>query len=195
MKINFKFHILVFIILVMIFRAPFVSFAQQNSVRGGAEIAAAEDAQAFILEVRTAAKRDANSDINQLLWCIGGGAVITLSCIGGALLGGRVGKVLDPPPQLSPFTDNEGRACGAGITTGMIYGFLGGWSIGFTGSLYGIYKSGTVPSKRLIGKSPEYIEIYTETYKKQIGLKRATTASTGCAMLHWLFLMWMIRSN
>ena len=191
MKINSKFHISVLIVVAMIFSVPFVSVAQQNSSRGGAEVAAAEDAQAVVLEAKAAAERDVNNDFNVSLfqWSICGTAVVTLSGMGGALLGCVVGEALNPPPQPS---EGAGPIC-AVVSTGMIYGCLGGWGTGFMGFLYGIYKlGGRVPSERLIGKSPEYIEVYAKIYKRKIGLDRAATAAVGSVMLHGLFLGWII---
>ena len=48
-------------------------------------------------------------------------------------------------------------------------------------------------SERLIGKSPEYIEVYTATYKRNIGIQRARSAAVGSAMLQGLLLVWAIR--
>ena len=195
MKINSTFHVLTFLMTGLIFSVPFVTFAHQKSGRGGSEVAAAQDVQAVVLEAKAAAERDANNDFGtfQAQWCIVGGAfVVTLSAIGSALLGCWVGEALDPPRHLlhDPSVDPEGAGspC-AVISTGMIYGCLGGWGLGFTGSIYGIYKSSPVPSERLIGKSPAYIEVYTKTYKRKIGLKRATTAAVGSVMLHGLLLI------
>lgn len=176
----------------MIFSVPFVTFAQQNSGHVETEVAAGQDAQAVVLEAKAAAERDANNYLNTLQsqWClVGGPFVVTLSGIGSALSGCALGQVLDPPPRSYGPT----MLCGL-ISNGMIYGCLGGWGIGFTGSIYGIYKSSRVPSERLIGKSPEYIEVYTKIYKRKIGLKRATTAAIGSVMLHGLFLKWLSNS-
>ena len=198
MKMNLKFHISVFIAVAMIFSVPFVTVAQQNSGRGGAEVAAAEDAQAVVLRAKAAAERDVNNDLNvrRFQWFIGGTAFVTLSSIGGALLGCAVGDALNPPRQLHPSVDPEGAGpiC-AVISTGMIYGCLGGWGTGFTASTYGIYKLGSaVPSERLIGKSPEYIEVYTKIYKRKIGLQRVASAAVGSAILHGMLFVWISRN-
>ncbi len=196
MKMNLKFHFSVFIAVAMIFSVPFVTIAQQNSGRGGAEVAAAEDAQAVVLRAKAAAERDVNSDFNvrRFQWSIGGPAFVTLSSIWGAFLGCAVGNALNPPRQSDPFVDELNFGC-TFFSTGMIYGCLGGWGTGFTASTYGIYKLGSaVPSERLIGKSPEYIEVYTKTYKRKIGLQRAVSAAVGSAMLHGMLFMWMSRT-
>ena len=53
MKINSTFHVLVFLMAVLIFSMPFVTFAQQHSVQA---------------EAITAAEQDANKDVNKFLW-------------------------------------------------------------------------------------------------------------------------------
>ena len=198
MKINSKFHISVLIAVAMIFSVPFVSVAQQNSSRGGAEVTAAEDAQAVVLEAKAAAERDVNNDLDvgRFQWFIGGAALVTLSSLGGAFYGCAVGEALNSPRQLDPSVDPEGPlGIGAVISTGMIYGCLGGWGTGFTASTYGIYKlGGGVPSERLIGKSPEYIEVYTKIYKRKIGLRRVASAAVGSTMLHGLLFVSIINT-
>ena len=126
-----------------------------------------------IVDVRIAAETnaqadaeyDARGDITQFFCCIGSSTLVTISAIGGAFLGCWLGEALDPPYQPPPSIDPEGMMLFGVISTGMVCGCLAGWGIGLTGSLYGIYKlGGTVPSERLLGKSPEYIEVYTATY-------------------------------
>ena len=117
-------------------------------------------------------------------------ALVTISAIGGAFLGCWLGNALNPP--FLPSIEDSGDVMNLEmIATGMGCGCLGGWVIGLTGSLYGIYKlGGTVPSERLLGKSPEYIEVYTATYKREIGRQRAIRAAGGSAILHSLFFIW-----
>ena len=184
MKINSKFHVSVFVALAMIFSMPLSTFAQQNSERGEAEWTAAEDTQVIFLQAKADAERDVNNDFNasQFQWFVGGTAVVTVSSFGGALLGCRVGEAFVTPPR-----SDLSLLSYLAIHSEIIYGCLGGWCIGFTGSIYGIYKlGGGVPTERLIGKSPKYVEVYTKTYKRKIGLKRAAIAASGSALL-WAF--------
>ena len=44
MRRDARFHVLVFCMAVLVFSLPFVTYAQQNSVRVAAETAAAQDA-------------------------------------------------------------------------------------------------------------------------------------------------------
>ena len=178
MKRSSTFYVLVFLMIVLTLRMPFTTFAQQNPVKAEAEVAAAQEVYALSLEAKTAAERDASSDLDRDLWWIGGGAGVTLlGCVGG-IAGWAVGQEMDPP-----------QGCEV-ISTGMIVGALTGYGIGVFSSLYGIYNyRGAVPSERLIGKSPEYIEIYTEAYGRKIGLMRATRAGAGAAIIHLSFGM------
>lgn len=153
--------------------------AEKNEIVD-ARIAAETDAQAD-------AAYDARGDINHF-FC--SSTLVTISAIGCASLGCWLGYQLDDPfPPSDPSVDQQ--LCFFPISSGMVYGCLAGWGIGFTGSLYGIYKlGGTVRSERLLGKSPEYIEVYTATYKRKIGIQRAIRAVGGSAMLHMLFYIW-----
>ena len=163
---------------------PFTTFAQQNPVKAEAEVAAAQNVYALSLEAKTAAELDASSDLDRALWWIGGGAGVTLLGSVGGIAGLAVGGVIDPP-----------QGCEL-ITTGIIVGALTGYGIGIFSSLYGIYNyRGAVPSERLIGKSPEYIEIYTEAYRRKIGLMRATRAGAGAAIIYLSYGMVLLISE
>ncbi len=165
------------VLAVFIFSSTYIAplKAEKNEIVD-ARIAAETDAQAD-------AEYEARGDITQFFCCIGSSTFVTVSAIGGAFLGCWLGEALDPPPG--------GQMLPALISTGMVRGCLAGWGIGLTGSLYGIYKlGGTVPSEHLLGKSPEYIEVYTATYKREIGRQRAIRAVGGSAMLHALFFAW-----
>lgn len=193
MKIKFKFHVSVFVALAMIFSMPLSTFAQQNSGCGEAERTTAEDTQVVVLQAKTDAERDVNNDLNvsQFQWVAGGCAVVTLLSFGGAYLGCMTGEAFVTPLRSDPSVDPEERFVPcilAAFPPEMIYRCLGGWCIGFTGSVYGTYKlGGRVPAERLIGKSPEYVETYTKTYKRKIGLKRAAIAASGSALLYAVF--------
>ena len=175
MKINSTLHVLVFCMAVLMFSMPFATLAQQNSDRGEAEGTAAQDAYTMSLEVKAAAERDASSNFSEPFWCIGGGGAVTGLGGLGAIIGLRIGQILDPPPQDYVIS----------FSPGMICGFAAGNCIGLSASIYGIYNyKGAVPSERLIGKSPEYIDIYTKAYQRKIGFLRATKAGAGAAIIH-----------
>ena len=73
---------------------------------------------------------------------------------------------------------------GAGcLLSGLTLSPLPGWysllipPVGLTGSYF--YQPDP-PLSRLIGKSPEYVDVYTQTYKSKRGNIQALWASTGC---------------
>ena len=172
------------VLAVFIFSYAYVAplKAEKNEI-ADARIAAETDAQAD-------AEHNAKNDINQFFCCVGSSTLVTISAIGCAFFGCWLGNALDPPHQLDPSVDPEGMFFPGTLSTAVVYGCLGGWGIGFTGSVYGIYKlGGTVPSERLIGKSPEYIEVYTATYKRKIGIERAKRVAVGSVMLQGLLLI------
>ncbi len=73
---------------------------------------------------------------------------------------------------------------GAGcLLSGLVFLPLSGWyscllpPIGITGTYF--YQPEPSPS-RLIGKTPEYVSVYTSTYKSKRGSVQARMSSTGC---------------
>ena len=134
------------------------------------------------------AERDAKLDTNQPL----SSTLVTLPAAGGAVFGFLIGDELKSRPSTH---DPEGMLLPGIFTKGVVCCCLAGWGIGFTGALYGMYKlGGNVPSERLLGKSPEYIAVYTATYKRKIGIERAKKAAVGSAILQGLLLVWAINS-
>ena len=170
MRLSSTFHVLVFWTVVLIFSMPFVTLAQQNPAE--AEIAVIQGTHAMILEAKAAAERDASNDFNLPLWLIAGGAGVTALGGIGFFAGCAIGLIIDSP-----------QGCEL-ISSGMVLGGLAGYGIGLSAPLYGIYKyKAAVPSERLIGKSPEYIEVYTNTYRRKLGLLRATRAGMGVLLI------------
>ena len=107
---------------------------------------------------KVAAERDAKANANQLLW---GGATFVLSVVGGYLLDSA--KL--PVGFFSSGRENR---------------FVGNCLLGSVGVIGAIAYNPLVPSEHLLGKSPEYIMLYTETYKKKIQSLRARSALLGC---------------
>lgn len=148
--------------VILTFSAPFVAFAQQNSVQ--VEDAATKEVNAVRLAAITAAESDANSNINKFA-CFGAGA-------GAAIVGGLCGvfyvsEAYYTPafPEVAVFVG--GFASGAGIFT----------------SLVGSYSyPPNPPPEKLIGKSPEYVMVYAEAYRKKTLSLRMKSAVTGAAI-------------
>ncbi|RKU13306.1 hypothetical protein C6502_02765 [Candidatus Poribacteria bacterium] len=169
---------------VLTVSVSFSAIAQQNSVRIEAETAAARDANAVSLEAKVAAERDASSDTNRLLWF---GAGMGACCIGGGiggLTGFHVAQLISPievksseglgfAPYLVPDISNSGATI-----IGSCIGFAAGVLVPFI--WIGTYEP-NLPPKRFIGKSPEYVESYTNAYRAKTRRLRTMSAAAGAA--------------
>jgi len=120
-----------------------VSFAQQNSVQAQAEA-------------------DANSDMSDtakaMLFMLGGlgsTAGCLIGCVGGCLLGTRMDGGVDV------FFSPSEMGCAAASAI-----LLGAFAMPLGVDLYP--HNVTPPPERLLGKSPEYIEAYTQIYTSKI---------------------------
>lgn len=138
MKTNLTFRslFLALFMVVLIFTWSFTTLAQQISA----------EAQA---------KRDAEADVNNLLWAGVGCAVFPSIALGG-LIGWGAGS-LGPQSNVSDGVSSQ-QACGVSI--GAMVGCLVPLAVAYNYKL-------TPPPERLLGKSPEYIDVYTDTYKKR----------------------------
>ena len=153
-KLNNPFQTLVLLMAMLIFSTPFVIYAQQNTL---------------MLEAKAAAEKDAERDVNKLRWFTAGLVGGFAGAIGGCLIGGEI----DPPSGSGLlYTDT--------ISDGQIIGTLIGAVVGASISLVGIslYKR-NVPPDRFIGKSPEYIDHYTDAYRKKARSIRTGAAASG----------------
>ena len=63
-----------------------------------------------------------------------------------------------------------------------------GFCLGPIGITAALFSTPTVPAKKLLGKSPEYITFYSEAYKREMKKQRSTNASIGCGVFGCLFL-------
>lgn len=170
MRIISMFYTSVFWVTVLTFSAPFVVLAQQDL--GQTEIAAAKKVDAMLLTAITAAESDARGDINRLA-CLSAGASI-------AIIGGTCGAL---------YID------GGFIETGSLRAaaFIGSFAmgVGIFAALVGTNSYLPNPSpEKLIGKSPEYVRVYAEAYRKKtlaLGMKSVVTGAviggSGCVML------------
>ena len=110
------------------------------------------------LEALAAAEQDASRDVNKLLWFSAGvGSVVVIGPLG-AYVGNVVGGTIDP-------------------FSAVLMGFV----VGATGPLFLIDNyDPNPPSDRLVGRSPEYIDYYTQTYKNKTKSIRKRSATVGC---------------
>ena len=154
MKTNLTFRslFLALFMVVLLLSSPLATPAQQISA----------EAQA---------KRDAGADLNnlnKLLWIGSGCAVLVLPTLGGLV--GSLG------PQSSSGGGNLFSP-----SDQQVLGFCVGLTFGCLGPLTLIRRhQPTPPPERFIGKSPEYIAVYTDVYKtRSRWLRRLYTAVGG----------------
>ena len=145
--------LLALLMAVLIFFHPFVILAQQESVE---------------VQAKMAAERDAKANVNSLLWTGTG-------CLS-VYLGGGVGTVIAASIiESGNWLENTEE------------GILGGVCVG--GLVCGLFLWGAIsyrsypPPERLIGKSPEYIDVYTNVYKTRTRQLRRKYAVRGCGVV------------
>ena len=155
---------------LLLFSAMPVSLAQQSAVQAEAEA-------------------DANSDMPKVRWFMLGAVSSTAGCILGCVGGCLVGGILDPgsAPDFfiySPVTSQGQASC---LLAGA---FLLG-VLAVPAAVFDYPHNPNPPPKRLLGKSAEYVEAYTQAYRaKTISLrKRLVTAGSITSNLGFLALM------
>lgn len=109
-------------------------------------------------QAKMAAERDAETDTNKLLWA-GVGCAVPFC----GLLGGIAGL------YVSGFPFNEGPA----------YTVCVGTAAGCLVPISPILSQPIPPPERLLGKSPEYVDFYTNTYETETRRLRIKSASRG----------------
>ena len=194
MRSRLMFHTFVALMLtLLIFSISSGTRAQQNSERTEVpEIAAAQDIRAVSLAAKAAAERDANSDINKLLW-FGSG-------LGGAAVGGGIGAcsgclvgLATNPPESDPVICWLPNVNVEGVLNSTTVGLGLGGIVGTFVPLIGIYNYRSNPSpKQLIGKSAEYVEAYTDAYVRKARAIRTLSAVAGAAIGCGLALLFVV---
>ena len=209
MKICSKFHILAFFATVLIFSTPFVILAQQKS--GRVEVVAAQDADTVNLEAKAAAEKDAKNDHNMLKWlgygmCLGCSVTLIGAVVGASIAderypdrysteivtesGGLISSYIPIPTDIIEIPNRDQIDGYNSIRLrGTSVGSLVSLSIGMIVAL-SIEKDQSAPlTVRLIGKSPEYIQTYTDVYKtkmqslRRIGFVRGVVVGSGCILV------------
>ena len=151
-------------VILLLFSTTPISFAQQNSVQAQAEA-------------------DANSDMSDgakamlfLLGGLGSTAGCLIGCVGGCLLGTRIDGGAD-----LLFSPSE---VGCAVASAIL---LGAFAMPLGVDLYP--HNVTPPPERLLGKSPEYVEAYTQIYtskitslRKRLVIAGSITGNVGVAL-------------
>ncbi len=164
----FRLQFVTLLILTLIFSHPFVILAQQNAV----EIQAKRDAET-----------DANTDVNSLIWTGVGFTTPFLACLG--CLGGA---------RLAADATGTGSGSGISDTCGVFF-WGGGIGLMFGSSMSMIplyYYPISPPAVRLLGKTPEYVQIYTGNYATNTKRNRFKAASVGAGIGAGTLLLWIL---
>ena len=144
-----------FMVVLLLFNAMPVSFAQQNPIQAQAEA-------------------DANSDMSGMsktMWFLLGGLGSTAGCLLGCVGGVALGARLDPVSvSFFPTPSEAGCAVGCAILLGVLAVPI---------SVHTYPHNATPPPERLLGKSPEYIETYTQIYKSKTASLRKSLVTKG----------------
>ena len=69
---------------------------------------------------------------------------------------------------------------------------LGGFLCGFFALGASVAYAPTVPTANLMGKSPDYIIAYTDTYRSAMKRKNITAAGIGCLMNVSIIALWLL---
>ena len=151
----FRISVFLMTTLLIFSRVP-VSLAQQNSVQAQAEADASADM----------------SDRSKVKWFLFGGVGSTvgclLGCVGGCLLGA---PNLDYIFSFDSLTRAQANCAFAGAL------LLGVCTVPI--AVFAYPHNVTPPPKRLLGKSPEYIEAYTHAYKSRTVFLRKIFVTAG----------------
>lgn len=136
--------------------------------------ALAQQASDSVLAVLDA-QRDAKADVNDTLWTVVG-LISASSC---TMTGIATGIYIGIPPT-SQYHDDAGAFIPVDkVIEGGCIGSIVGWSVPLIP--ISTYKLKPSP-QRLIGKSPEYVNRYTETYMSKVRQLRILSAAKGaCA--------------
>lgn len=168
--------VLTLFLIINVVSIPSVGLAYQNLNQVETNNATTQDESNEILQAKAAGEQDASKDFNQPIWCIVGGAGVTLGGGFGLIAGLGIGMIIDPP---------EGCEL---ISSGMVLGCIGGYAMGVAAPLYMIYNYDPfIPSTRLLGKSPTYIQSYTDAYKQKARWLRTSNAVGGWVVLTGVF--------
>ena len=157
MKLQIPFQMLALLMTVLMFNTPFITIAQQNPVQA---------------EAITTAEQDAINDVNKLLWFVAGLATLSVGGTVGALAGCVAGSIIQPSSGSGLFFFEFSDA--------QVFGTI---VVGAAGALVPLiwiraYEP-NLPPNRFIGKSPEYIDLYTNAYNKKAKSLRTKSAIAG----------------
>ena len=161
-------------VLTVVWFLPFVAIAQVDTP---------EDISSVRLLAKAEAERDAQQDVNRLKWggfggvlgFVGGGICVTVT------VGESAACLIEMGCSAALGEDSDYEVRFESIALGAAGFIIASLPLSYAANL-----QPTVPSGRLIGKSPEYVTSYTDAYQKSVQRLRmrcvwAGTA-TGCVL-------------
>ena len=147
----------VLLMVFLVFSMPFMTLAQQNPEYEDERAAAKADAES-----------DADNDVNKLIW-------------GG--IGGVAGVVGIIPTGLGclfvALEDEFGDGLSTEETLAVSLLICGGGIVACSPAVLAISIKPTPPSERLLGKSPEYVDTYVDTYVRKVRVRRGASSAIG----------------
>ena len=129
------------------------------------------DGDTMILEAEAAAEQD----VSKFAWFSVGMFGTPVSSAVGTIIGFAIGGAVAPQSASGFFGYGPSEA----QLTGAFVGMLAGAAIPF---ILTYNHNPSPPVDRLVGKSPEYIERYTEAYRKKARRIRTQSAVAGCLL-------------
>ena len=144
--------------ILLIFNATPVSFGQPAAVQAQAVADATADM----------------SDRSKAMWLLFGGLGSTAGCLLGCVSGCFLGARLDPHGGSDILLIPTGTQAFCAATGAIV---LGGLAVPMGVRTYP--HNVIPPPERLLGKSPEYIEVYTQTYHSKTAALRKRHVTTG----------------
>ena len=107
------------------------------------------------------AKQDAKSDVNKFAWFAGGFI--------GCASGWTMLALIDSGDYIDSATLDQSLRCLVVM-------------VPFLPMVYAISASPAPPTERLLGKSPEYVNVYVNSYKKEVKRQRVLLSVAGCGI-------------
>ena len=150
--------ITVLLMVFLVFSMPFMTFAQQTPKYEDERAAAKVDAE-----------RDAGNDVNKLIW---GGVSCVAVPVGITLAGAGCAFALN-----WEFDRTRGLSGGEGLIVNLL--ICGGGIVAFSPAVLARFMKPTPPSERLLGKSPEYVDTYVDTYVRKVRQHRRRASVNG----------------
>ena len=172
------------IVLVIVFSLPCVAVAELNLEQSeSSEVGRTEDIDIVRLQAKTEAEQDARQDVSWLKWggfggicgLVGGGICVAVT------IEESVGCLVETGCSAVWGQEPDYEISHQSILLGVAGLLISSYPLSHTSNL-----QPTVPSGRLLGKSPEYVKFYTDAYKKRVQRLRVRYArigtATGCVL-------------